>query len=150
MCPDTSSKPYAELVRVMVRATFSVECWTCTTEGLLVDLFDSYDEAMMARADHIEQRHSDQHAATDAPKRNAAVSSDPLADTVRARYHMDPIFHAVTHLLSDGGYADENGVAHDGPTLADAQRAARLIDGLAANGLQISALNDGSSGGTDE
>lgn len=69
--------------------------------------------------------------------------SEQNAEDVRQRYHTDPIFHAVTHLLSQGGYADENGVAYEGPTMADAQRAARLIDGLAANGLQIGALIDG-------
>lgn len=64
------------------------------------------------------------------------------ADDVIGRYHLDPIFRAVTHILSAGGYADEHGVAHDGPTLADARRAARLLGGLAANGLRITALPD--------
>jgi len=63
--------------------------------------------------------------------------NEQTAEDVLRRYHNDPIFHAVTHLLSDGGYADEHGVAHDGPTLADAKRAAHFIDGLAANGLRI-------------
>lgn len=67
----------------------------------------------------------------------------PAAEDVRARYHADPIFHAVTHLLSAGGWADENGVAHDGPSVADARRTAVFFDRLAANGLQITALNDG-------
>lgn len=73
--------------------------------------------------------------------------ADYVAEEVRARYHTNPVFHAVTELLSHGGYRDGDGVWHEGPTWADVYRAARFIDGLAANGLQITARIDGGESG---
>lgn len=56
---------------------------------------------------------------------------------VAERYHTDAIFHALVHLLSDGGYADEDGVAHHEPTLADAQRVQRFYDALDSIGYEV-------------
>ncbi len=53
------------------------------------------------------------------------------------RYHTDPVFHALVHVLSDGGYADADGVAHDGPTVADVRKVQRIYDALESINMQI-------------
>lgn len=56
---------------------------------------------------------------------------------VRERYLTDPIFHALVQLTTSGGYADDDGLHHDGPTLADALRVQRILDALDSIGYEI-------------
>jgi|HubBroStandDraft_6_1064221.scaffolds.fasta_scaffold47248_7 hypothetical protein len=51
---------------------------------------------------------------------------------LRIRYETDPVFHAAVHIFSQlaGGYgfADDDGVRHTGPTVADLSTTAELED----------------------
>lgn len=46
------------------------------------------------------------------------------------RYQHDSVFHAVVELVSPGGWVDEYGVEHSGPSIADAELAAAIIDAV--------------------
>lgn len=58
------------------------------------------------------------------------------------RYFNDPVFHALVHVMSDGGWTDEDGVHHQGPTVSDANRVQRFYDAIDSIGFEIARKRD--------
>jgi hypothetical protein len=46
------------------------------------------------------------------------------------RYEDDPMFRAVVDAITRGGFADDDGVRHAGPTRADAALAEKALDAV--------------------
>ena len=57
------------------------------------------------------------------------------------RYHADPLFHACVHLVSrifgNGGFRDDDGVFHPGPTVGDLTKTAQFLEALEATGIRL-------------
>lgn len=53
------------------------------------------------------------------------------------RYERDPFFKELVDRLEPDGFTDDDGVYHDGPTIAGAKRVQRYLDTIYAMGYII-------------